>query len=50
MGWLRVVIRIGAFWLLSIVGAAAGLQLAHRMILSTERRAREPSGIRGTTL
>jgi hypothetical protein len=44
MGWRRVVIRVGILWLLSIVGAAAGLELAHRIVLSGERSTREPSG------
>jgi hypothetical protein len=30
MGWLRVVIRVGVLWLLSIAVTAAGLELAHR--------------------
>ncbi|HXU01658.1 MAG TPA: hypothetical protein VN903_11735 [Polyangia bacterium] len=36
MGWLRLVIRVGALWLLSIVVSVAGMELAHRMILATE--------------
>jgi hypothetical protein len=37
MGWLRVVIRVGVMWLLSIAVSFAGMELAHRMILASER-------------
>jgi len=38
MAWLGVVLRVGILWLLSLVVAFAGLQLAHRMVIATERR------------
>ena len=39
MGWLRVVVGVGLLWLLSIVVAVAGLELAHRTVLAKERAA-----------
>ena len=47
MGWLRVVIRVGVLWLLSIVVAVAGMEFAHRLILVSERRTTATLGIQG---
>jgi len=37
MGWLRVVVRVGVLWLLSLVVAAAGMELARQIVLATDR-------------
>jgi len=47
MGWLRVVIRVGVLWLLSIVVAVAGMELAHRVVLGIERGTTAVQGIEG---
>jgi len=39
MGSLRVVVRIGALWVVSLVVSAVGLEIAHRFVLTTERDA-----------
>jgi hypothetical protein len=37
MAWVRVVVGVGIAWLLSLVVTVAGLELAHRMVIATER-------------
>jgi hypothetical protein len=39
MRWLRFVITVGVLWLISIVVTVAGLELAHRSIVESERGA-----------
>jgi hypothetical protein len=37
MGVLRVVIRIGILWVISLVVAVAGMALGHRIVTATDR-------------
>lgn len=39
MGWVRVIVRVGVAWLMSLVVAAIGMELARRVVLATERDA-----------
>jgi hypothetical protein len=39
MGLVGAVIRVGVLWVISVLGTIAGLELAHRMALATDRGA-----------
>ena len=47
MRWLRYVIRVGVLWLISIVVTVAGLELAHRSLMASER---SPSAVERSSI
>ena len=43
MGALRVVVRIGILWVASLLVSFAGMVVAHRIVMATDRRQAAPA-------